>query len=412
MIEWLIELWGVFSQQWWVFLCIPLISAVVGYVTNLVALNMMFKPLNFFGIPPYLGWQGIVPRKAETMAAIAVDTITSKLISPKEFTERLDPVALAHVLEQPLREVIRDITHDVLASQYPTVWSNLPEAVRRRAFERLDEQVPEMVKDITRALKNNTEEVLDIEHIVINHLKKDKALLNRVFLEVGEPEFTFVARSGAYFGFLLGICQMFAYLIYPSDWLLPLFGLCIGYLTNWLALKIIFEPKEPKKFGPITIQGLFLKRQHEVASHYGRLIAQEILTPKRLLVGILEGPGSDRVFQIVQKEIDEAVDQSIGSAMPVVRMTIGTDKYQEMKLASIQHSMARLPDMLQLTEDYVDRALRLENTLSYRLTKLSSTDFEGLLRPAFEQDEWMLILAGAVLGMLAGCGQLAIFLAL
>lgn len=412
MLDWLIGLWGVFIENWWVFLLIPVISAVVGYVTNIVALNMMFKPIEFIGIPPFLGWQGIVPRKAETMAAIAVDTITNKLISPKEFTDRLDPTALAHVLEEPLRQVMRELTHDVLAKQYPTIWSNLPETVRQGVFNRLESQIPNMVKDITRQLQENSAKVLDVEHIVITHLKKDKRLLNRIFLEVGEPEFSFVARSGAYFGFLLGVLQMFAYLVYPVDWLLPVFGLWIGFMTNWLALKIIFEPKEPKKFGPITVQGLFLKRQNEVASHYGRLIAQEILTPKRLLIGILEGPGSDHLFEIVQKEIDEAVDESVGSAMPAVRFAIGDNNYQTMKRDSIQKSLERLPQMLTLTEDYVDRALQLENTLSYRLTKLSPTDFEGLLRPAFEQDEWMLILAGAVLGMLAGMGQLAIFLAL
>jgi hypothetical protein len=44
----------------------------------------------------------------------------------------------------------------------------------------------------------------------------------------------------------------------------------------------------------------------------------------------------------------------------------------------------------------------IENTL------LSAEEFEGLLRPAFEQDEWILITVGAVLGFLVG--ELQIFL--
>jgi uncharacterized membrane protein YheB (UPF0754 family) len=50
---------------------------VIGYGTKIVAIKMMFEPLEFFGIKPFLGWQGIIPRKAAQMSAIACDTLTS-----------------------------------------------------------------------------------------------------------------------------------------------------------------------------------------------------------------------------------------------------------------------------------------------------------------------------------------------
>jgi hypothetical protein len=37
---------------------------------------------------------------------------------------------------------------------------------------------------------------------------------------------------------------------------------------------------------------------------------------------------------------------------------------------------------------------------------LPPDEFEAVLRPAFQEDEWILILVGAVLGGLAGLGQL------
>ena len=45
-------------------LLIPLISAIVGWFTNVVAIKMMFHPVEFVGIPPYLGWQGVIPANA------------------------------------------------------------------------------------------------------------------------------------------------------------------------------------------------------------------------------------------------------------------------------------------------------------------------------------------------------------
>jgi hypothetical protein len=58
---------------------------------------MMFAPMDFwgfkiFGIP--IGWQGIVPRKAEKMATISVELMTTKLIRAEEIFARLDPNVL------------------------------------------------------------------------------------------------------------------------------------------------------------------------------------------------------------------------------------------------------------------------------------------------------------------------------
>lgn len=57
---------------------------------------------------------------------------------------------------------------------------------------------------------------------------------------------------------------MFIWLVYDKPWILPAGGAVVGYLTNWLAIKLIFEPVDPVKFGPFVLQGLFLKRQNEV----------------------------------------------------------------------------------------------------------------------------------------------------
>jgi len=68
--------------NWLLYLSMPFVAALIGYVTKIVAIKMMFQPIEFVGIKPFLGWQGIVPRKAATMASIACDTMTSRLIKP------------------------------------------------------------------------------------------------------------------------------------------------------------------------------------------------------------------------------------------------------------------------------------------------------------------------------------------
>lgn len=395
-----------FLDQWWLYAAIPFISAGVGYITNMVALEMMFKPLEFVGIKPIFGWQGIVPRKAEVMASIAVDTITGKLITAREITDRIDADEVGRLLQEPLKPIIEDVVYDMISTHNPTVWNTMPALARNQIMRRAHKAAPGIATAIIKKFQQDSEEMLDVKDMVIRNLKKDKELLNRIFLDVGEPEFKFVARSGAYFGFLFGVPQMLLFLVYPANWVLPLFGLIVGYATNWIALKIIFEPKEPVRVGLIKIQGLFLKRQKEVAEQYAHLVAEEILTPENMAEAVLNGPHSEKLDEVLAREVKRAIDDSVGITMPVVTAAIGTENYSRMKDTAVEATAKRAGSLMRHVDDYLVNAIDLKNTLSGRLAALPPKDFEGLLRPAFQQDEWILITVGAALGFLAGVAQL------
>jgi hypothetical protein len=61
-------------------------------------------------------------------------------------------------------------------------------------------------------------------------------------------------------------------------------------------------------------------------------------------------------------------------------------------------------------EAYAADAIDIENTLVSRMQELTPEQFEGLLRPAFEQDEWILIAVGAALGFIVGEIQVQVML--
>jgi hypothetical protein len=52
----------------------------------------------------------------------------------------------------------------------------------------------------------------------------------------------------------------------------------------------------------------------------------------------------------------------------------------------------------------------IRNTLVSKMQQLTNDEFEGILRPAFRQDEWKLITVGAALGFLVGELQVHIML--
>ena len=401
--------WADFQANMWLYLSMPVTSGIVGFVTNVIAIKMMFLPLEFFGKPPYLGWQGIVPRKAGKMATIACNTIVPRLVSEKEIFERLDPIRVTQEIEAPILAIVDQIVDEVMFEYEPVLWENLPQTAKKIIIDRVKGDAPEVVQAVMSNIRDNVTEMFDMTDMVVTTLVRDKALINKIFQETGKSEFEFIGRSGFYFGFLFGIFQMVGWTFYKADFQLPLFGLLVGYLTNYIALKMIFRPQFPTKLGPWLIHGLFHKRQKEVSRDYARLIAEEIVTPSHIIEAVLKGPYADRVFNMIAKNVKHVIDAQSGIAKPFVAWTVGTKRYIELKNLAVERIVEKLPSAVKHVDDYAKEAMDIANTLAERLQALPPPDFEGMLRPAFEEDEWILIAVGAALGFLVGVGQVIMF---
>jgi uncharacterized membrane protein YheB (UPF0754 family) len=277
---------------------IPLVSGFVGWGTNWLALKMTFYPIEYVGIRPF-GWQGIIPSKVRKMAEKSVDLLTVKLLKIEEQFDLIDPARVAEEMMPALKDMSQRIIEEVMVSQIPDIWAKAPDAIKQAIYEAAQEGLPQVVAEMMEDIKANINELLDLKKMAVSVLMKDKSLVNQIFLRCGEKEFVFIERSGFYFGFLFGILQMGVFFFYTGWWILPIFGLLVGYATNWLALKLVFEPMEPLKIGPITIQGLFLKRQEEVSKEYSSIIASKIVTTERLFEFMVRGPGAQKLAILV-----------------------------------------------------------------------------------------------------------------
>jgi len=358
---------------------IPVVAALVGYGTNWVGVKMIFYPIKFWGVDVrrwdeqplgLFGWQGIVPCKANKMSRRLVDIITRKLLSLKEAFGRIDAEKLAALLEP---RVAQAIEHD---APWGEVWISL---VRPRLRPVLIELVKEMQRDI--------ESVLDLEEVVSSAFVRDKVLLGQLFQKAGRKELEFLVNSGLSFGFFLGILQMLFWICFPNNWVLPLGGALVGYITNWVAIKLIFDPVEPTQVGPFVMQGLFEKRQVEVSLEFSEFLAERVLTSQRLIDEIANGCKKDNFQAMVRRAIPSIVPDQVAMAAAGSLSKVA----QEPKTSDVHI--------------YIDDALGLQQTLNERLCQLSCAEFENLLHPVFEEDEIILIIAGGVLGAAAGAVQ-------
>lgn len=260
--------------------------------------NRTFYPLEYFGICQIpgtnvgLGWQGIIPFKAEKMARMAVRLMTQRLFDVRAIFARLEPQRVAAEMGAALHVTLDEVITEVAQLHSPDLWALLPTRVKRELVNQAHEEAPPAIAALMRSMQEHIDDVFDIEDMVVSALVRDKPLLNNIFIACGHKELSFIRNSGAYMGGLFGVVQMTIWFFWSNVWLLPTFGFVVGTLTNWLALKAIFQPIQPHypcgPRGP-RVQGLFLQRQQEVAGVYARTIARKVLNSKNILAALI-GP--------------------------------------------------------------------------------------------------------------------------
>lgn len=400
------------SQELLKYGSIPLVSIVFTYIHIWIALWMTFYPVEFTGclrIPGTnvgLGWQGIVPFKAEKMARLSVEIMTKQLIQVQEIFSRIDPSKVVEELEPALFNTIQTVVESMALKYNPELWALLPSKVKEEIIEKVKEEAPVHIEALMDEIRNNIEDVFDIEDMVVSKMCKDKQLMINIFITCGYNELAFIRNSGVYMGGIFGLLQMGLWFFYSDRIVVfPVIGLVVGTITNWLALKMIFEPIEPKKVCCFTLHGLFLRRQHEVAEVYGRLVASEVLNSRNMMDAILKGPQSDRLFELVYDNVQEAVNAATAKADKLINLGLGKSMYANIKSDITNHIVNVFPDSLRQIEDYATEAMDLEVTLRDKMRELTSAEFENLLHPVFEEDEWKLVLMGGILGLAIGFFQ-------
>lgn len=442
------------SRNWPVYVSMPIIAALIGWGTKLVAIRMMFRPQRFRGIGK-LGWQGIIPRRAPQMVEVLCETITGRLVTAREIAEKIDGAEVAALIERPVRAEVGRIVREIMPEYQPTLWHLLPPVAQDLVVERVQDASPDVVVRITEAIAENIDDLFDLQEMVTAEFLADPDTLESMFLDVGRREFAFIRRSGLVFGFCIGLVQLAVWALFRNPYVMPLFGLFTGWFTDWAALRLIFNPKEPKRYlGVITWQGLFLKHRIPVSQEYGTLIATRVLTSDRLMRGVFTGPKSQQVVTVVADVVEDALRDHLGDletftgldldSLPILKELgiadlpglgvlrsdtgelpvssllsvvsevlngpargvsgLGLDlaRVTPMCNAVASDLVAVLPDLLTGAEDYLTRVMEIQPIMAEKMAAMTPEEFESVLRPAFQADERTLIMVGAILGFLVG----------
>ena len=183
-----------FFNQYWEYLSIPLVSALVGYGTNWLAVKMMMGPLTFRGVGP-IGWQGVIPANAEKMARVVVRHCVEKVLPQSELMSRIDPDELTESLQHRIQPFVEELVDTVMEqtqsyglSVSNFIWSASPLILKNKVYKEVSEKIPAVVAKVVEDIKNNSDDYIDLNQLIVEKLTNNKQLLVDIFKQSAKKE--------------------------------------------------------------------------------------------------------------------------------------------------------------------------------------------------------------------------------
>ncbi len=191
----------------------------------------------------------------------------------------------------------------------------------------------------------------------------------------------------------------------------PIIGAVIGWLTNYVAIKLLFRPLKPVRVLGFTFQGLIPKRRKEIARSIASTIEREVISPEDI-TGLLSGINWEaEVEGMINDLVEKRLSSKKVNSIPVIGLAS----------KEITRQLKR-----RLTKDiirHIDRkkhelAARFKNGIDLKALMVSRIDnmdferFEGLLTGFISRELKHLEYLGGLMGFLIGVAQSVLFLVL
>lgn len=206
--------------------------------------------------------------------------------------------------------------------------------------------------------------------------------------------------------------------------LFPFIGALLGWFTNFLAVKMLFHPKEPKtilrfqigKFQVkgITFQGIFPKRQKMIATKIGKVVADELLSVDDIKEKVVTQASMDNIYNQVEIKMDNFLEGRMTKKFPLVSMLATKKLKTNIRDQMLEEVKVQLPSMMDNYVKHFEENVNIEEMITEKFGMLSSDRLEEVMNEILSKEFKFIEVLGGVIGFVVGVVQalFAIFLPL
>ena len=184
----------------------------------------------------------------------------------------------------------------------------------------------------------------------------------------------------------------------------------IGWITNWVAIKMLFRPHKEINFGLFKIQGLIPKRRAEIGSGIANIIQNELISVKDVISNIDREEFSKRLNALIDEVLDKNLKKKVKEKFPFLQMFF-TDKIAKDIGNTIKEIvMENQEKIFEIFSNYAEENIDFEVIISDKISNFSLDKLEEIITLLANKELKHIEVIGAILGMLIGAVQYLITL--
>ena len=184
----------------------------------------------------------------------------------------------------------------------------------------------------------------------------------------------------------------------------------IGWITNWVAIKMLFRPHREINFGLFKIQGLIPKRKAEIGSGIASIIQNELISVKDVISNIDREEFSKRLNSLIDEVLDKNLKKKVKEKFPLLQMFF-TDKVAKDVGNTIKDIvMENQEKIFEIFSNYAEENIDFEVIISDKISNFSLDKLEEIITFLAKKELKHIEVIGAILGMLIGAVQYLITL--
>ena len=184
----------------------------------------------------------------------------------------------------------------------------------------------------------------------------------------------------------------------------------IGWITNWVAIKMLFRPHKEINFGLFKIQGLIPKRRAEIGSGIANIIQNELISVKDVISNIDREEFSKRLNALIDEVLDKNLKKKVKEKFPFLQMFF-TDKIAKDIGNTIKDIiMGNQEKIFEIFSNYAEENIDFEVIISDKISNFSLDKLEEIITLLANKELKHIEVIGAILGMLIGAVQYLITL--
>lgn len=185
-------------------------------------------------------------------------------------------------------------------------------------------------------------------------------------------------------------------------------GALIGWITNYVAIKMLFRPYKEINLGIFKLQGLLPKRKHEIGESIAEVIQNELVSLQEILHSLDGDKLEEKMNSVIDKILEEKLQKEITKKFPMLAMFLSSDMLEKIK-SIIKNSILENKEVIvKMFSNYVEENVDFKGIIIKNVDAFSLEKLEEVTYTLAEREFKHIEVIGAILGAIIGFVQFII----